>query len=84
MELKECPFCGDDCFVSEVAGYDWVVGCNACMAVMRYLPTKEAAIKAWNKRHLTIKSSQSDNTDAECVCYGTDGHYHHSKCPKVS
>lgn len=24
------------------------------------------------------------NNEAECICYGTEGKYHHGKCPKVN
>lgn len=49
-ELKTCPFCGSDCYVTCVPDFDWVVGCNLCPAGMHYLQSKKDAIEAWNIR----------------------------------
>lgn len=56
-ELKPCPFCGDHAVVgsewSQVENdFEWQVCCSnpECYAEIGWMPTKEDAIKAWNRR----------------------------------
>ena len=55
-ELKECPFCGGEADIDEIAGnpdtdepYAWEVGCKKCN-IGWYEETKEKAIAMWNRR----------------------------------
>ena len=56
-ELKPCPFCGGEAFVSECL-YSCepgrittkVVECNGCHTTTFEYDTKEEAIEAWNNR----------------------------------
>ena len=84
MELKLCPFCGNGCYVSWVQAYDWVVGCNGCMAVMQFLPDKESAILAWNNRHLTSSSSRAAEACPFCDCVAINEMGHCEGCGKLT
>lgn len=56
-ELKSCPFCGGEAFLSEFI-YDLAYGCvitnfvecNGCHATTFEYDTEEEAIEAWNRR----------------------------------
>lgn len=50
MELKPCPFCGGEARVKSFP-HNYAVYCEICGATtQKYAPTKEMAIKAWNRR----------------------------------
>ena len=58
-ELKHCPFCGGEAFVSydhdgvcDTSGRHWAytVVCNKCCATSGLTYSRERAIEAWNKR----------------------------------
>ena len=59
-ELKPCPFCGGEALVSEFIGHSfrsYSVGCKECKTLMKYVDSKEAAIKAWNTRAYEDKNN---------------------------
>jgi len=50
-ELKPCPFCGDDAYMSEDVKYHgFCVECSHCVSKTGNHTSKEYAIDAWNKR----------------------------------
>ncbi len=49
-KLKPCPFCGGEARLQSFYK-DHCVYCRKCNAsTMKYYPTKEEAIEAWNRR----------------------------------
>lgn len=49
-KLKPCPFCGDEA-ATQSFYKNHCVYCSGCGAsTLRYYPTKEDAIEAWNRR----------------------------------
>ena len=52
MVLAPCPFCGEKAFASSTLENGYYVMCRSedCWAMAGYLPTKEEAIAAWNRR----------------------------------
>ena len=50
-KLKPCPFCGSgNCIYAEQEGEAWFLYCCNCHASGPYVPSKEEAIEAWNRR----------------------------------
>jgi len=54
MELKHCPFCGDDGAQIQMkkkhADFPYRVKCWQCGAKSDYCRTRESAVRAWNRR----------------------------------
>ena len=49
MELKPCPFCGAEAQIAEYGRYS-VYCLRQCVEQPIAYPSKEEAIKAWNRR----------------------------------
>lgn len=55
MELKECPFCGDDAILYQtqykrIPGF-WIRCQSECVEQIGNCLSKDDAIKAWNNRY---------------------------------
>lgn len=53
VKLLNCPFCGSEPKLFKVSWHGWYVGCskdNITCVCLKYVPTKEEAITAWNTR----------------------------------
>lgn len=51
--LKACPFCGGEAKLSKVNLHGWYVRCakdTVICVMMKYVPTQQEAITAWNTR----------------------------------
>jgi hypothetical protein len=46
-ELKPCPFCGSEAYITQDQG--WQVNCKVCCETSWY-NTPQEAIEAWNRR----------------------------------
>lgn len=51
-KLKPCPFCGSSMCQTYLSGEFYYVRCNRCNSTSGLADTKDAAIKAWNRRAL--------------------------------
>ena len=49
-KIKRCPICGAKGLIHEAYDGAWVVQCSKCFLTSPYKPTREEAIKAWNRR----------------------------------
>ena len=72
-ELKKCPFCGGEAYISQMWGEDsekyWYrVGCTVCgMGLLPHSKTiKEQAIAAWNRRAPSCDIQQYAESCADC------------------
>ena len=53
MELKPCPYCGNDRIYCEDAGRNtdvWFIQCEECYATFPHFDSAEEAKDAWNRR----------------------------------
>ena len=49
-KLKPCPFCGSSMCQTYLAGEFVYVRCNMCNSTSGLAESRDAAIKAWNRR----------------------------------
>ena len=49
-QLKPCPFCGSSMCQTYLAGESVYVRCNMCNSTSGEKNSREAAVKAWNRR----------------------------------
>jgi len=48
-DLLPCPFCGSTAYPAK-NGWNWLIDCEGCKALLGMFPSEAAAIAAWNLR----------------------------------
>lgn len=54
-ELKPCPFCGGEAYISDDSDAMYMVHCYECKAELGYFKSGDEAVKKWNRRVIIFK-----------------------------
>lgn len=53
-KLRQCPFCGEDAYISNDDDVMYTVYCMGCKVELGYFDSEEEAIAAWNRRVIIL------------------------------